>query len=379
MTMKISDQIEYYQKVQPFQRDISNLKQFLYRRNALYRHLGIIPSFLKQRSIIEFGPGFGENAIFPLLYHPKTYILVDSNKNCLDRSSRELAQYCTSGTKLSFILSSIEAFEHDELYDLVICESVIPREPNPEDLLLKVARYVVPGGVLIITCQDPVSTFSEMLRRLIALLVVPDHASLGEKLELILPIFDSHLKTIRGMSRSSSDWLLDNLLRPWDDASFSILDAIHALSDDFDIHGTSPQILVDDRWYRTIQNQDPGFNLIAENIYRANIHNLINHRVWTPPIAVAINDELTKLCMEIFLKIQSFEQTGDQNHVHAIPILLRRVIDLAATFSEDTELALRDYLRVLEKYLQENILYPFDAFVPLFGRGQQFVSFIRRD
>ncbi|MEO5377437.1 MAG: class I SAM-dependent methyltransferase [Magnetococcus sp. DMHC-6] len=374
----MSDQIEYYLKIQPFQRDVADLKLFLNRRSALYRHLGIVPKFIFQQSILEFGPGFGENAIFPLLQKPSRYLFVDAIENCLEKTRERLTSLSFSETQLEYRLSSIENFMSTELFDLVICESVIPREPQPEILLAKVAESVSIGGVLVITCQDPVSTFAELLRRLLALLVVDPEESLEAKLKRLLPLFDPHLKTIQGMTRSSSDWILDNLLRPWESASFSIPDAIHTLKDRFDIHGTSPRFILDSRWFRTIHEEDFGFHAVAEKSYYANVHNLINHRVWTPSISEQLNKTLLELCSKIFQEIQAFEEQRDRQLVWSLLGDLQQVIDLAAIFSEDTERALRDYHRVLQKYLQEGVLDPFVEFAPLFGRGQQYVSFIRR-
>lgn len=374
----MQDQIDYYLKVQPFQRDIPDLDPFLNRRNALYRHLGIIPRFICQQSVLEFGPGFGENAIFPLLQKPNRFLLVDSNKNCLEKTRDILTPYCAPETQLEYQLSSIEAFDSEECFDLVICESVIPREPQPEKMLAKVAKHVAIGSVLVITCQDSVSTLAELLRRLIALLVVAPADSLEQKLEQLLPIFEPHLKTINGMTRSCEDWILDNLLRPWEEVSFSIPDAIHTLKDQFDIHGSSPQFICDSRWYRTIQGNDPGFNAIAEQAYWANVHNLINHREWTSATPVHTNKQLHELCLNIFQSVHAFEEYQDLKFVPPILDQLQQVIDLAATFSVDTELALRDYHRVLQKYLHEGVLDLFAEFGPLFGRGQQYVSFIRR-
>ncbi|MCK9395115.1 MAG: class I SAM-dependent methyltransferase [Methylobacter sp.] len=374
----MEDQIDYYLKVQPFQRNISDLNVFLNRRSALYKHLGVVPKFIGYQSVLEFGPGFGENAIFPLLQKPSRYLLVDPNETCLEKTKRTLTPYCAQETLLEYQRSSIDDFDSEERFDLVICESVIPREPQPEKMLAKVAKHVAVGGVLVITCQDSVSTFAELLRRLIALLVVAPEDSLEQKVGQLLPIFEPHLKTIDGMTRSCEDWILDNLLRPWEEVSFSIPDAIHTLKDQFDIHGSSPRFGTDSRWYRTIQTDDPGFNALAEQDYLTNVHNLINYRDWTSPIPAQDNKKLLGLCSNIFHSIHAFEKNRDRTVIPVILDYLEQVIRLAATFSKETERALWDYHRVLQKYLQEGELGSFVEFGPLFGRGQQHVSFIRR-
>ncbi|MBF0421767.1 MAG: class I SAM-dependent methyltransferase [Magnetococcales bacterium] len=374
----MSDQIGYYRQVQPFQRDTSDLNLFLNTRNALYRHLGIVPAFLFRQSIVEFGPGFGENAILPLLHKPRRYVLVDSNENCLEKTRDRLTPHRHPDTQLDYRLCTIDEFHSDETFDLVICESVIPREIQPEKMLLSVARHVSMGGVLIITCQDQVSTFAELLRRLITLLVVPLNAPLEDKLARLVPLFEPHLKTIQGMNRSPSNWILDNLLRPWEDVSFSIVDAIHALRDRFDVHGTSPRFITDSRWHRIIQSDDPGFNDIAEKDYYSQVHNLINHREWTPAVPVEKNKQLLEMCLKIFELVRTVENQQDRNLVPVILDHLQTVIELAADFSVATGQALRDYHRVLDRFHRSGVLEPFSEFAPLFGRGQQFASFVRR-
>mgnify|MGYP006176012067 CR=1 FL=1 len=47
------------------------------RRDSLYRVLGLPPSFVRGRSVIEFGPGSGHNALFTASLAPARYVLVD--------------------------------------------------------------------------------------------------------------------------------------------------------------------------------------------------------------------------------------------------------------------------------------------------------------
>ena len=41
----------------PTRQDISNLETHFTRRAGLYRQLGVLPSFLRGRTVLEIGPG----------------------------------------------------------------------------------------------------------------------------------------------------------------------------------------------------------------------------------------------------------------------------------------------------------------------------------
>ena len=51
--------IDFYDKhkISPVSQDISDLQAHFNRREALYRHLGVVPSFLRGKTVLEFGPG----------------------------------------------------------------------------------------------------------------------------------------------------------------------------------------------------------------------------------------------------------------------------------------------------------------------------------
>ena len=73
--------LDFYQRydIAPVAQDVSNLQKHFGRREALYRHLGIIPSSIKDRDIIEFGPGTGHNSVFTNSLTPHRYVLVDAS------------------------------------------------------------------------------------------------------------------------------------------------------------------------------------------------------------------------------------------------------------------------------------------------------------
>ena len=73
--------LDYYgaNAISPVNQDLSDLALHLERRESLYLALGIVPAFVAGRSVIEFGPGSGHNAIYTSSLRPRRYVLVDAN------------------------------------------------------------------------------------------------------------------------------------------------------------------------------------------------------------------------------------------------------------------------------------------------------------
>ena len=200
--------LDYYEehKISPVSQDISNIQAHYDRREALYRHLGVIPSFVKGKSVLEFGPGSGHNALYTASLAPKRYVLVDGNPTGLEETRNRLKD-CNAN--IAVVESLIETYETDERFDIVMCEGVLPWQQNPQALLKKVASFVATGGVLLISCNNEISQLSELLRKLQALLVVDKNEPLKKRVEALLPVFDADVKSLAGMSRPTEDWIID--------------------------------------------------------------------------------------------------------------------------------------------------------------------------
>ena len=54
-------------------------EDFVFRRNALYKTLGIPFEGLRGKAVLEFGPGGGFNAVAVTRYNPELYVFVDAS------------------------------------------------------------------------------------------------------------------------------------------------------------------------------------------------------------------------------------------------------------------------------------------------------------
>jgi SAM-dependent methyltransferase len=151
----------------PTRQDISNLEAHFRRRSALCRTLGLIPSHLEGKHLIEFGPGSGENSIYLASLKPGKYTLVDGTLSSIKSVTAFKTKYYPN-IPVEIVESNFFDYHSDEKYDAVFCEGAIPTQLEPERLLSHIADFTKPGGVLVITCFDAVSFLPEAIRRFLA-------------------------------------------------------------------------------------------------------------------------------------------------------------------------------------------------------------------
>ncbi len=372
--------IDFYKKhkIAPVSQDITDLQKHFSRRRALYRSLGMLPGYFKDKALLEFGPGCGHNALFTKSLSPRKYVLVDANPVGLAATKSLLKKYPLGSNKCEVVESLIEEYRSEDLFDVVFCENLIPYQLAPLDFLKHVASFVRPGGVLIITCQDSVSLLSEILRNLIRILVVDPEDSMEKKLEILRPIFIPHLASLKNMTRPIDDWILDQAIQPITGDLMPIQEAIQALDSEFEIYGSSPEFLMDWRWYKAIP-EDNKYNGIAINLANQNIHNLLDYRFTYPPQSSEINDKIRFLCDGIFVLMKKFEVNSDIRYLEELNENLKSLSKIVRKYSLETAASIEDFARAAGCYLSDKSFPELKEFVPFFGRGTQYLSFTRTE
>ena len=364
--------------ISPVRQDISELKKHFDRREALYRHLRIPPGLLKGQSVIEFGPGSGHNAIYTSSLEPAHYVLVDGNEVGLSDVKKSLEAYCGGTTRYEVHASLIEEYDSDQRYDLVLCEGVIPFQIQPKEFARHVAKFVKPGGLLVITTIDGVSFLGEATRRLIASSLIEFKAPAQERLKVLRPVFAPHLATLAGMSRSVDDWIYDNILIPYGGRLFSIADAVTALDEKFDAYGVSPSFFTDWRWYKDIHGKKRDYNKRAIDQYLRNVATLIDYRVEIPPMPRNVGRSILSLSEKIFYTMAKAENSNSTRPHPRIANWLRGIATLVRPESKITAASLAEVADFIEWPGHSSRLPSFRNFKSFFGRGQQYLSFIRR-
>ena len=368
--------IDFYTQLDviPTHQDISNLQAHFDRRRGLYIQLGIPPLFVKNLSVLEFGPGTGQNALFTASLDPAEYVLVDGNKKSVETTTRVLRPYSKS-TSLKIVKKDILEYRTKKKFDLVLCEGLIPTQLDPAAFTRHVGSFARPGGVTVITCMDSVSLLSETLRRYLAFYECPARVPIPERVAHLTKFFQPHFEQLPGMSRRHDEWVIDNIIHPWSGPLFSIAQAIQTIAGKYVVLGTSPHYLNDWRWYKTILQKEVASVSGAENSYWRNLHSFIDHRFVLPQREIKQNQQLLKMADRIFQRIHGQEKTGKKYSMPDLAKDLRQLDTLIDLPKSRVSRALTEYIKALETYRGS---WPaFREFSSLWGRGQQYLSFIK--
>lgn len=373
--------LEFYTQfnISPVRQDISDLARHFQRREALYRHLGILPRFIAGRSVLEVGPGGGFNSLYTASLGPSRYLLVEGNPTGIGHMKGLFAQFPEWTAATTIVESTLEAWRPDRDYDFVFCEGVLSGVPNPEELLNKLGDATARGGVLTITCVDHLSHFPETIRRAFAQLAVDPADDLDVKVEKILPMMEPHLRTLPGMSRRHDDWVIDNLIHPGSIIPLiNFPEAVAVLAPRFEFYASSPHLIADWRWYKSIVGDDWGFNLQAIDQFWEQAHNVLDYRRVFAPRAPQANQRLYDLSTAARAQLEIFERRREPVFMERFRALLGEIIDDVRSYSDDVADALAEAASLLAANRPDpKAVANASKFAALFGRGQQYISLTR--
>jgi len=369
--------VDYYRErdISPVKQDIADRDRHFGRRAALYRFLGIPPLYVEGARVLEFGPGSGDNALYTASLGPAHYVLVDGNPRGLRETRAQLTALPFAADRFTLIESYVEDFRADERFDLVLAEGLVPFQNDPAAFVRHIAAFVRPGGVLVITCADAASAIGEIGRRLLAGRIAPPALAHDERRALLAPVFAPHLATLAGMSRSVEDWVDDNIVHPLTGRLYSIAGAIGDLAaDGFSIYGSSPQFLTDWRWYKQVYGAASRFNERAVESYFGNVVNLLDYRITLEPHAAARGGAVLAICDDLYALMQSAD-AGNADALREAVVRVRALATLVESVAPETANGLHALAAALAG--DPAAAAAPNAFSAHFGRGQQYLSFVR--
>lgn len=358
----------------PTRQDVSNLEAHFNRRNALMRTLGLVPSHLSGKRIIEFGPGSGENSIFFASLNPQHYTLVDGTESSIKSVNAHRARHYPK-LDVNIIKSDFFDFSTEERFDAVFCEGAIPTQRDPARLLRHISGFVEVGGILVMTCQCAVSFLPETIRWLLARLHIGQPILDLSHVSRLLEFFRTDLDCLTGMSRRREDWVIDQIIRPGSNmgSPFSIMEAIDCLEAMFSPHGTSPRFCVDWRWYKSMSNRDDGFADVFRNCYWEQLHNFFDWRHVLPAADPKLNEQLLHCSNEIYHEVFNMELGRTPFDHTRIETSLTHIVQNCPQLHGSTRSAIQSVIKLLNSkdYGSQSHLLDW------WGRGQQYLSFIR--
>ncbi|NBP17832.1 MAG: methyltransferase domain-containing protein, partial [Actinobacteria bacterium] len=321
-------------------------------------------------NIFELGPGTGQKAAHLLSMHPMSYLAVDSNKASLT-ATREAIKSSKFSGNAEVKDQDFLTFESLRNFDLVLAELVLSTQVNPEKFLEKLLKITNNRGILVFTCCDPISMLSETLRKAITLnenLIDDDLKSSAGR---CANFFNQDLDHLKGMNRIKTDWAIDQLIHPWIGPLLSIPNAIAYMRTAAVFHGSSPRFVDDYRWYK-----DPSFSVIEHNKnaihnYWEKCHNFLDLRLTRSTRDANINKSLNLMCDELYFETY-VKNWSSSNRSRILEICL----ELKSNVS-DLEEVVNKSLESFIDYWQSGNIESLQEFRPFWGRGTQYLSFIK--
>lgn len=371
--------IDFYEDHQiiPVRQDLSDMAKHLRRRDALYRQLGLLPALVRGRSVLEIGPGTGDNAVHTAGLGPARYVLVDGNSQSIAALEAKMAAGVLPATA-QVVRSDFLSFETDQRFDVVLCEGLLPAQSDPAAFLRRLAALVAEQGVLVVTTVSHISYFPEMCRRLVMPVMRRHHPSMAALVGALAAFFAPDLHSLPGMSRLHEDWVLDQIIHPYGTAvAFPLAEAVRTLDATFEAAGTSPRFLTDWRWYKSVVESPQSANDWTMAQMDGHALAMIDYRVAPQPTDPALARGIEGRCRDLWAAHVAYHASGDD--VLLPPILdgIAGVADLLPAPYAGTATAIRDFLGGFRQLLSGAVAPDFGAFPPLFGRGQQYLMLTR--
>jgi 2-polyprenyl-3-methyl-5-hydroxy-6-metoxy-1,4-benzoquinol methylase len=380
--------LEYYKKfaISPVRYDLSDLGAHFDRRSSLYRQLGLPEVAIRGCRVLEVAPGSGHNSLFLAQARPASLDLVEPNPAGIADIRATYSQYDAPCTEPTLHEKTLQDFEPDGLYDLVLCENWLGALPDERELIKKLASMASLGGALVMTIVPHSGFMPNVLRKLMADKIAAPDMDFDAKTELFVKAFGPHLATIASMTRSHVDWVRDCMINPHYLNVALPLDTVLAdIGADMELLGSSPTFNTDWRWFKSLHGEARQFNESFRDSYVANSHNFVDYRQLYAPRTESENSKLETVCDDLHGAAVALEknlmQGGDWNGADATRVL--QLIEDAALELSTVSPHFSDALKEAGDALASDNL---DAaavanqkhFNALFGRETVYVSFTRR-
>lgn len=391
------DMLEYYgaEEIIPVHQSLPrrDFGRFMFQRRQLYRNLGVEMALLEGKSILEFGPGTGDNAEVLAAFHPSVLDLVDGNGASLQSLQEKISSAKLPGHITSIYHSDARTFslamrsKNDEVskvgYHLVICEGVINGNPAPSRFLETISSFVRPGGILVITTVDPWGVLDQALRRLWKPAVVAKYKSRKDHVKCLSAVFQSHLSNL-ATTKPIGDWVEDAILHPINqDYVFSTPEALAALGAGFVVMGSSPRFHADFRWHKSLDlaEDKTNFNFLEqyEKIRPMFLDDRFQDTSATDAFTANTNmHDLNAVITQIWRLSCSMWERNSYEQISELQSLLIRVMDATRRWFPEIHDSIGEFVVALPGISKGNFDGEMPAFKKWWGRGLMYASVVKR-
>lgn len=361
--------------------DIDGYGEYIQKRKNLYRQLGIPILAIKDADILEVGPGVGHNTI-PLItkWGAKHIDMLEPNPVAAKelKSNFESRGICEETYEIYPLI--LEEFNVEKKYDLVIAEGYVQFAHNWKDFLDAVKKYTHESSIVVVTCADEIGLYVERMKRAAGQYAVRDiGGSVEDKVEYLDKLWDvqSYSERLRGMTRSSKEWILDMIFSDANifEYAMTMKDAIDVMGDEFDVLGASQNIFTDYSWYKDLSFD---YKNVYKRQYDIKKHMLLIAGEYDETIRTAAqNQKLENSIKDVMEYVKTIEK-GEKISIEDFLMEIDKVSEAA-----DNE-RIRNYNAELKEILQlcadrkEVKWEKYKVWNCTFGKSMQYISFERR-
>lgn len=243
---------------------------FIKRHNLYMRHLGIPLSFLKGRSVVEFGPNSGENALVLAIYGANL-TLVEPNEQVLPRLKELFERFSVMDRVKDLRVESMTDFQSETLYHLAIAEGFLFTLPNRDQLVVKMASLLMPGGLGVISFNDRYGGLMEFTKKLVlwhACRLSNEDIHSNGSLKLAKTFFNDEFMKLNA-SRTFYAWWKDTMVSPFVASQFlwsfkEILPLLENANCAF--HSSSPKWQTGNlfTWYKNVDHRTDESSILKD-------------------------------------------------------------------------------------------------------------------
>ena len=387
------DMLSYYGKhgiVPVHQRMPSeDFSKFRFQREALYSNLGIQMTMLSGKSIIEFGPGTGDNARVVASFLPSKIHLVDGNRASESSVNAYIEANILPSSIVKFYFSDARNFSvpmgetgDDEIsngYDLVICEGVINGNDEPGLFLQRVAKFCKPGGLLAITTVSAWGVLDQALRRIYRPAITTKYSKYEDQVNCAASIFKSHLANLP-TTKPAEDWVQDAILHPLTEKYvFSAVQAIDALGPEFVAIGSSPRFFNDFRWHKSLNLDANLGNTMFCGQFRFLEPMFLDDRIQDPFAVSTLLQEIRMkeaglLVSEIWKLSCEIWNDNSYDRINLFEDKLAELSTVIHGLFPEIDEALREFTEALPRIVSGNFESSMPYFEKWWGRGLVYLS-----
>ncbi|MDC3185834.1 class I SAM-dependent methyltransferase [bacterium] len=272
--------IDFYNKnhLIPVKQNLKSKVEHLSKRDFLYSSVGLSSLTLKNASILEFGPGTGQNAINWLNYNPSSITLVDGADAAIEEITKNFSEVeVPKNIDLSLIKSEFTEFKSKKKYDIIWAEGCIPHQSDIDNIINSMLNHLSIDGIFTCSTISGLAHLSETIRRVSASIVLNKLHPEIDDLDFLVNIYKNDLRALSNSTRFVEDWVLDVIIQPLHTTSLcSIPDVLEISKNTHIPYHTYPKLSDSVCWYKDF-NPHKYVEEVIEQYYRNCMHFISNN------------------------------------------------------------------------------------------------------